>query len=163
MGVCRCDRCRTASAYGFAVPHGGAVTSAPIRTHPASSHGGVQPNGSDRSTAIVGRSTAFAVGTMVENPRTNQAEAGVPNRSAYGQQLRAIVSGGKVVRAAAPVLPQTRGGFRGFIGWMRSRAARTVIVPKGASYTGQLPLGQQSKVDKPRPWSDSIPVGAKYT
>jgi hypothetical protein len=159
-----CDRCRTAKAYGFAVPHGGAVTATPAATHPASRNGGVRPTGSDRSTAIAQRHSTFARGTMVENPQRNQAEAGVPHASKYGAGLRALVAGGHVVRVGeAPVLPQTTGGFRGFVGYLRAAAARAVIVPKGTSYTGVLPMEQQPRVSKARPWSDSIPIGARYT
>lgn len=100
---------------------------------------------------------------MAENPQRNQAEAGSPSHSAFGIALRALVAGKRVVRQSAPVLPPTTGGFRGFVGTMRARAATGVIVPRGASYTGQLPLSEQQKVDKPRPWLDSLGFGAKYS
>lgn len=100
---------------------------------------------------------------MTENPTLNQAEAGVPHSSAFGQALRRLVAGGRIVRNDAPVLPQTTGGYRGFVGTFRSRAATGVIVPKGTSYTGQLPLSVQPKVSKPRPWLDAIGFGAKYS
>lgn len=91
----------------------------------------------------------------------NQAGVGAPVRSAFGDGLRRLVAGGHVVRQSAPILPPTTGGFRGFIGLFKSRAARGVIVPKGTSYTGQLPLSQQPKVNKPRPWD--VGTGAKYS
>lgn len=132
-----------------------------MATHPASNNGGVRPTGSDRTTAAAGRVSPFARGTMAENPQRNQAEAGVPHSSAYGTALRALVAGGHVVRNSAPVMPPTTGGFRGFVGLFLGRAARSVIVPKGTSYTGQLPLSQQPKVDKPRPWL--VGIGSRYT
>lgn len=125
-------------------------------------NGGARPTGTDAATDVVGRSGVFARGVMVENPQMNQAEAGTPHSSSYGAGLRALVRGGMVVRAAAPVLPPTRGGFLGFVGLARSRAARSVIVPKGTSYTGQLPLSAQPKVDKSRPWLAGV-LGAKYS
>lgn len=100
---------------------------------------------------------------MVENPAMNQAEAGSPHSSAYGRGLRALVGNGKVVRDAAPILPPTTGGFFGFLGYFKARAARGVIVPRGTYYTGQLPLSEQPKVDKARPWSDALAFGAKYS
>lgn len=163
MCGCGCDRCRTATAYGFAVPHGGAVTSAPLRVHPASYNGGVQPTGSDRTTPIQAVDGQFARGTMVENPQMNQAEAGTPHASAYGRGLRALVASGHIVRDSAPVMPPTTGGFRGFFGYVKARAATSVIVPRGTYYTGQLPLSEQPKVDKPRPWADVFGLGAKYS
>lgn len=123
----------------------------------------MQPTGSDRSTALAGYAPAFASGVMLENPGANQAGVTAPRTSAFGQALRRIVAGGRVVRLDAPVLPQTTGGYRGFVGRFRSRAATGVIVPKGASYTGQLPMSQQPKVDKPRPWTDMFGIGAKYS
>jgi hypothetical protein len=45
---------------------------------------------------------------------------------------------------------------------MLAKSAPSVIIPKGTSYTGQLPLTQQPKVPKPRPWVDGV-LGARYT
>lgn len=108
------------------------------------------------ASAVVSR------GTMTENPTTNQAEAGTPHSSAFGAALRALVGGGRVVRNDAPVLPQTTGGYRGFVGLFRARAANSVIVPKGTSYTGQLPLSEQPKVEKARPWLSGS-IGSRYS
>lgn len=144
------------------LPHGSGVTRNPLATHPASYNGGVRPTGSDRATAVTQYSPAFPMAFNVENPRTNQAEFGTPHTSAYGQALRAMLRGGNVVRIADPVLPQTRGGFRGFVGLFASRAAKIIPVVRVGSYAGQLPMTQQPKADKPYPWAVG-PIGNKYT
>jgi hypothetical protein len=98
---------------------------------------------------------------MVENPGTNQDGIGRPSASPFGRALRAIMGARNVVRLSPPVMPPVA-AYRGFLGIMLAKSAPSVIVPKGTSYTGQLPLTQQPKVPKPRPWVDGV-LGARYT
>jgi hypothetical protein len=161
MCGCGCNRCKSADAFGQPVPHSGAVTAAPLLTHPASYNGGVEPTGSTRATAIRQEAPGFARGMMVENPGTNQDGIGRPSASPFGRALRAIMGARNVVRLSPPVMPPVA-AYRGFLGIMLAKSAPSVIVPKGTSYTGQLPLTQQPKVPKPRPWVDGV-LGARYT
>lgn len=126
----------------------------------------------------------YAEGSQHARPGTNQAETAVAF-SAEGQRFRnAIIrtryvpeemggrnwpqdydrgaigrdSVGNVVREQLPVVRLPYGqknGYQDLIGSFGSRAALSRPVVAAQRYKGQLPMDQQPRIYKPKPWMDT--------
>lgn len=96
----------------------------------------------------------------------NQAEAGAPAYSLYGEALRAAVMNGHVINQPAKrdatgrtvnarQFAKQPWGFRDFLGLFIARpASNRTVAPYGHRYSGILPLDQQPQLAKPLPWED---------
>lgn len=124
---------------------------------------------------------ALAAGRPRTDPVTHQSESG-NGRSAYGTVFRALVARGgqdnraygrvweqgadhpaighdavgNVVREQVPLvrLPFGQRSFTDFVGAFVARPATIRPVIALGGYQGQLPMTEQSKLIKPKPWSD---------